>query len=80
MPGCLDLVCHDAVQLCAAQGCHLRLAVPNTCPRPRSLLSALAQSLADPALREFVLAHDALGVDLEQYMDAVPGPLGYLVG
>jgi hypothetical protein len=43
-------------------------------------LSALAQSLADPALREFVLAHDALGVDLEQYIDPVPGPLGYLGG
>jgi hypothetical protein len=44
------------------------------------MLSALTQSLADPALREFVLAHDALGVDLEQYIDAVSGPLGYLGG
>ena len=35
----------------------------------------LAQCLADPALGEFVLADDALGIDPEQCVDPVPGPL-----
>jgi hypothetical protein len=39
---------------------------------------ALAQGLADPALGEFVLAYDALGIDPEEHVDAVSGPLGDL--
>src|SRR5215470_726113 len=71
------------MQLCAARGCHLRLSVPNTCPSPRSLrewaaISALAQRFADPALGELVLAYDAFGVDPQEHVHAVPGPLGYL--
>src|SRR5262249_34925329 len=33
---------------------------------------------ADPSLGKLVLAHDALGVDPQQHVHAVPGPLGYL--
>jgi hypothetical protein len=35
---------------------------------------------ADPALGELVLARDALGVDAQQYVHAVPSPLGHLGG
>jgi hypothetical protein len=46
--------------------------VPNFRP------SVLTQRLANPALGELVLAHDALGIDPQQHVHAVPGPLGYL--
>jgi len=52
------------------------------CNTPRSALglamSVLAQRFTDAALGEFVLAHDALGIDPQQYVHAVSGPLGYL--
>jgi len=61
----------------------MRLAVPNTCQSPRSLIrtariSVLPERVADPALGELVLADDALGVDPQQHLDAVPGPFGDL--
>ena len=43
-------------------------------------MSVLAQRFADPALGELVLAHDALGVDPQEHVHAVPGPLGHLGG
>ena len=43
-------------------------------------VSVLAQRCADPALGELVLADDALGVDPQEYVDAVPGPLRHLSG
>ena len=63
----------------------MQVAVPNTCPRPRSLGETassivLPQRFADPALGELVLAHDALGVDPQEHVHAVAGPLGYLRG
>lgn len=77
------LRCHACVQLCAATSGQMQVAVPNTCQSPRSpagthRISALPQRFADPALGELVLARDALGVDAQQDVDAVPGPLGYL--
>jgi hypothetical protein len=44
----------------------------------RPLMSVLAQCFADPALGELVLAYDALGVDAQQHVHAVPGPLRHL--
>jgi hypothetical protein len=41
-------------------------------------MSVLAQCFADPALGELVLAYDALGVDAQQHVHAVPGPLRHL--
>src|SRR6266567_157807 len=41
-------------------------------------MSVLAKRLEDPALGKLVLAYDALGVDPQQHVDAVPGPLGHL--
>jgi hypothetical protein len=41
-------------------------------------MSVLAKRLEDPALSKLVLAYDALGVDPQQHVDAVPGPLGHL--
>jgi antitoxin YefM len=92
MPDCLGLDRHGDVRLYAARGRHLRLAVPNTCQNfelsggpaggawsgGRTLASTLAQRVADPALGQLVLARDALGVDPEQDVDAMPGPPGYL--
>jgi hypothetical protein len=43
-------------------------------------MSLLAQGFADPALGELVLTRDALGVDPQQHVDAVPGPLRHLSG
>jgi len=43
-------------------------------------MSVLAQRFADPALGQLVVAHDALGVDAQQHVHAVPGPLGHLGG
>ena len=40
----------------------------------------MARGLVDAALGELVLARDALGVDAQQYVHAVPGPFGYLGG
>ena len=42
--------------------------------------SVLFESFADPALGEFVLADDTLGVDPQEHIHAVPGPLRYLGG
>jgi hypothetical protein len=67
----------------------MQVAVPNTCRRPRSSevtgagggdRSGLAEHFADAALSELVLADNALGVDAQQHIHAVPGPLGYLCG
>src|SRR5215471_8439918 len=41
-------------------------------------MSVLAQRFTDASLGELVLAHDALGVDPQRHVHAVPGPLGYL--
>jgi len=43
-------------------------------------MSVLPQCFADPALGEFVLAHDALGVDPQQHVHPVPCPLRHLSG
>jgi hypothetical protein len=43
-------------------------------------MSVLAQRFAHAALGELVLADDALGVDAQRDVHAVPGPLGYLGG
>jgi hypothetical protein len=43
-------------------------------------MSGLAQCFADPALGELVLAHDTFGVDPEQHVHAVTGPVRYLGG
>ena len=56
----------------------MQVAVPNTCQNFG--LSGLAQGFVDAVLGELVLAHDALGVDAQQYVHAVPGPLGHLGG
>ena len=61
----------------------MQVAVPNTCPSPRSLgetasISVLPQGFGNPALGEFVLAHDALGVDPQEDVHAVPGPFRHL--
>ena len=53
----------------------MQVAVPNACPS-----SILPQRLDDPALGELVLADDALGVDPQQDVHAVPGPFGDLGG
>ena len=42
--------------------------------------SVLAQRFADPALGELVLAYDTLGVDPQEHVHAVPGPLCHLGG
>src|SRR5215813_10031404 len=41
-------------------------------------MSVLTQRFTDASLGELVLAHNALGVDPQQHVHAVPGPLGYL--
>ena len=41
-------------------------------------ISVLAQRFADPALGELVLAHNALGVDPQQHVHAVPRPFRHL--
>src|SRR5215471_19607023 len=43
-------------------------------------ISVMAQGFVDAALGEFVLARDALGVDAQQHVHAVPGPFGHLGG
>ena len=43
-------------------------------------MSLLAQGFADPALGELVLTRDALGVDPQHHVDAVPSPLRHLSG
>jgi hypothetical protein len=48
--------------------------------RGRAPISVLAQCFGDPELGELVLADDAFGVDAQQDVDAVPGPLGHLGG
>jgi hypothetical protein len=58
------------MRLCAVGSGQMQVAVPDTCPS-----SVLLQGLADPALGELVLADNALGVDPQQYVHAVPGPL-----
>jgi hypothetical protein len=42
--------------------------------------SVLKQRFADAALGELVLTCDALGVDPQQHVDAMPGPLRHLSG
>ena len=54
----------------------MQVAVPNT--SQTFGLSVLAQGFVDAALGEVVLARDALGIDAQQYVHAVPGPLGHL--
>ena len=56
----------------------MQVAVPNTCQS--SGLSLRAQGFVDAALGKLVLARDALGVDAQQHVHAVPGPLGHLGG
>ena len=63
--------------MCAAWSEQMQVAVPNTCQNFR--LSVLAQGFVDAALGELVLARDVLGVDAQQDIYAVPGPLGHLV-
>jgi hypothetical protein len=46
--------------------------------RCRVATSLLPQRFADPALGELVLAGNALCVDAQQHIDAVPCPLGHL--
>jgi hypothetical protein len=71
----------------------MRLAMPNTCqifglgpdsrvvPLAKTLaISILAERLADPAFGELVLADDAPGINPQQYVHAVTGPLSYLCG
>jgi hypothetical protein len=41
-------------------------------------LGAFAKCLGDAALGKVLLPGEALGVDAEQHVDAVPGPLGDL--
>jgi len=48
--------------------------------RVRRLRSVLEQCFADAALGELVLADDALGVDAQQNVHAVPGPFRDLGG
>jgi hypothetical protein len=43
-------------------------------------MSVLTQRFTYASLGEFVLAHDALGVDPQQHVHAVPGPLRHLGG
>jgi len=43
-------------------------------------MSVLTQRFTDASLGELVLAHDALGVDPQQHVHAVPGPLRHLSG
>ena len=67
------------VRLYAAVGGEMQVAVPNTCPSPRSLGETASISvLAQRFVCELVLAHDALGVDPQEDVHAVPSPLGYL--
>jgi len=70
MPGFLDLVPLALVRLCAAGGRFVRVAVPNACQNHKIIEglsgetgSVLAERFGDPALGQFVLADDALGVD-----------------
>jgi hypothetical protein len=68
---------------CVQQWAANAVAVPNTCPCPRSLgetasISVLPQGLADAALGELILAHHAPGIDPQEHIHAVPRPLGYL--
>jgi hypothetical protein len=44
------------------------------------IVAGVAEGIFDAAPGYLVLAVDALGVDLEQDRDAVPGPLGDLGG
>ena len=68
----------------AAQGTHMRPAVPNTCPslsrRGGNHLRVLAGpgGFLDPALGFGLLAGDALGTDPQEYVHAVARPLGDL--
>jgi hypothetical protein len=43
-------------------------------------MSVLTQRFTHASLGELVLAHDALGVDPQQHVHAVPGPLRHLGG
>jgi hypothetical protein len=59
----------------------IRVKIGRAVGSPRlALLSVLAQRFADPPLGEFVLTLDALGVDPQRHVDAVPGPLRHLSG
>ena len=65
----------------------MQVAVPNACHKFNGTAvrrwrrwARLAQRLDDPALGELVLADDALGVDPQQDIHAVPGPFGDLGG
>jgi hypothetical protein len=80
------------MRVCAAMDGEMQVAVPiraqvqDHCEfGPKGLasgrwlpMSFLAQRFADPALGQLVLAHNALGVDPQWHVHAVPGPLGYL--
>jgi hypothetical protein len=46
----------------------------------RLAISVLAQRFTDSSLGEFVLTGDALSVDPQQHVDAVPSPLRHLSG
>jgi hypothetical protein len=59
----------------------VRLGAPNTRPSSRSPLTTvilIAERFVDAPPGDRILAVDALGVDLEQYGDAVSSPLGHL--
>ena len=42
------------------------------------LVVGSCQRFTDPALGEFVLAHEALGIDSQEYVEAVSCPFGHL--
>lgn len=73
MPGDGDL---DLSCLCAAV-CDQRWPDAGRCAQYVPKL-ALAQGFANAAPGELVLADDALGVDPQKNVDAVPGPFGDL--
>src|SRR6266566_1262590 len=62
----------------------MRLAVPNTCRRSSRSRASFVAGYArlgrfeDAPLGLVLLAGDALGVDPQQDVDLVPGPVGYL--
>jgi hypothetical protein len=71
----------------------MRLAVPNTCQTSGSepgqrcravsqdlAISILAERFVDPAFGELVLADEAPGINPQQYVHAMTGPLSYLRG
>jgi hypothetical protein len=68
-------LCLPAAQSCQASGVLFRRPWPGL---PR--LARVAQGVFDAPLGYMVVPVDALGVDLEQDGDAVPGPLGDLGG